>query len=692
MTRFTLRSALLIASMPVLFAACGGSTDETPALATETGGGTIQGFVDYSYDKNSILLSTGTNSQTVFLDSIYPFDTTLRYNNAEPLVKYQLDHKPLLAGGNLMVAVADLRKLYAPYLSYSVNTTAQAFTITHQLYKRRVTAGSGSRAPTVEFTKVAYTGTFSLGSTTATASSVVYATTTNSSALDTAPIATTTPPTIVSLSAAPMAADGLVYVSLDALSKTLGKTITDDTANSGYLAVSDVDPSDKTADLFNPAYTGKYSYAPITSSRVAYMNGVLGGTIAKGNFWNAFYMGDITEFTGTYDANGNDVTDTKSVDRVIPYRVYVPKNYDATRPSKFTFLLHGATGNENAQIERANDHLKNQPSTVPNAVTVEDLADYYNYLLLLPNGWTRNPLWGKGPGEQSLQTAFAAMKQVYNVDPARTFIAGNSLGGAGTMNFAIRHPSLFKAMAPVAPAPGKPLAADIKGAVLDLPTLLACNTADTTVYYAGTSSTACQPWYQANVKNVLHNVTFVTVENGHHSYGFASLYPMTFEFFDRVLDSTAKKDVATVAFTAGSTSATVTTSGGSTSTTTLGAAPVNQGGTVMVSLNDLANIYGAADFRINDVNAYNLTPADLVAVKTIKYNNVALNIKVGTAFLRVGGTVHAGDTTGPTAVVQAGDASIDLRSLSVAPYSSNGQVYVPVVEFMALLGKTVSAN
>ncbi len=193
----------------------------------------------------------------------------------------------------------------------------------------------------------------------------------------------------------------------------------------------------------------------------------------------------------------------------------------------------------------------------------------------------------------------------------------------------------------------------------------------------------------ADVKNTLRNHTFVTVENGHHSYGAASLNQMTFDFFERVLDRTPARNITSARFSPGRATATVTATGGGTSTVALGRMPVNQNGTLTVALDDLAKIYGTADFKIYDIHAYNRTPSDLVTVKTITYNKVAINIKVGERFLRTGGAIHAGDTTGLTTKVPVGDPAIDPRMLSVAANNLNGQIHVPVVEFMQLFGKTV---
>ena len=680
--------ALLLAGIPLLFGACA-----TSPTVLEQGSGTIPGYLDYSYDKNSVLFNTAErHSQTVFFDTFYPFDPSLRYNNAEAIVRYELEHQPFSQHGVLMVALADLRKIYAPYFSYTVDSAMQQFKVQHHFFRKHVAAGSGSRAPRIEYTKTAWQGSYALASTAVTVSSIIHAPTTARNAIDKAAVAVSNPPVATALDAPPVQRNGRIYVPVASFMATLGKTITNDAGASGYLAVSSIGPTDAADDLFNPQYQGRYPNTPITADRVRTMNGLLSSAITKGNLWNAYYFGDVNVFSGKTDANGKDINTTMPVDRILSYRVYIPKNYDPNVPSKFTFLLHGGTGNENAPFERPNDHLKNQPPSIPGVVTVEDYADHYNYIVLSPNGWTRGPVWGSGPGEQAMLHTLDAVKRRYNIDPDKTFITGNSAGGAGAMNFVLRHAGLFKAMAPTAPGGSKPFAADLKGGILDMPTLMACYTADITVFYAGTPKDSCHPWYHENIKTTLRNHTFVTVENGHHSYGAASLNQMTFDFFERVLDKTPAKNITSVRFAPGRATAMVTAANGATASVALGNMPINQNGTLTIAVDDLAKIYGAADFRVYDIHAYNRTPSDLVTVKTITYNKVAVNIKAGERFLRVGGAAHAGDTTGLTTKLPAGDAAIDPRVLPVATSNVNGRIYVPVVEFMRLFGKTVSVE
>jgi hypothetical protein len=182
------------------------------------------------------------------------------------------------------------------------------------------------------------------------------------------------------------------------------------------------------------------------------------------------------------------------------------------------------------------------------------------------------------------------------------------------------------------------------------------------------------------------------LRRGHHSYGFASIEQIVFEFFDGVLAGLPDPDVASVQFTAGSTMAVVTDSLNRQTPVALAAAPVASGGTLMVGLADLATVYGP-NFHAYNVYAYNTDPTKVASVVAVKYNKVMVNIKPGETFMRIGGDIRVGDTRTANTKVKAGDPDIDPKTaLAVAPFASGADVFVPVVEFMALFGKTAVAN
>ncbi len=699
------------AGLPSQDEAAGGANDQRDGQIAEPAVPPVQPYHDYSYDKNSVVFSADRrHAQTVFLDTIWPFDPKLRYRHVEPLVEYRLDSAPFVRAGVLMVALADVRKLYAPYMSYTVDAQARTFTVVHHHFGKHVAGGAGSRAPTLEYTKRVHEGRYRIGERAAEVVRATHATVSNPAALAAAPVTVSDPATRVTLDASPEVRGGRIFVPVAGFLQSLGKTLTRDAA-SGLFALSDVDPADTRNDLFNPAFAGTFNHVPLTPARVARIDAMLRGRKAPGNFWHAVYLGEVREFTGQADAAGKDIMAQRMVDRLLPYRIYVPKGYDARVPAKFSFVLHGATGNENAPFERFNDHLVNQPTPVPGVVTLEDYADRHHFILLSPNGWTRNPRWTTGPGEQSLLAALEHARQRYSIDPKRMFITGNSAGGSGAMNVAMRYPGWFRAMAPTAPAPNRPTAAQLVGPITELPTLIACFAADVTIYYAGAPDFACQPWWQRGVKDQLRGATFVTVENGHHSYGPASLLQMTFEFFDAVLAGgpTSLGAAASTGVSAGSSSATTPRIAvgaevrvGSTAASSidgagrrqahaLANAPRLQDGQLMMALDDLATLFGRTDFKVYDVHAYNNRRDDLVSVKTVLHARTSVNLRPGSRELRVGGALHAGDTNGASTRVAATDPGVDDRRFSTPPFEALGKVWVPAAEVLALFGKSVTA-
>jgi predicted esterase len=660
----------------------------------ETGGGQMQAFAEYSYEKNSVLFSTAARDPdrtTVFLDTIYPFDLPLRYQHAEPLVRFSLAHPTQTEGGALMVALDDLARLYAPHLRYTVEPLTGKIEVQHRFLDRKVTAGMGTRSPTVRYTARAHTSQLALGVASVVSQETLYEGVTRFADLATAPVANRKPSTTMPLETAPVTSGGRVYVPVASFMRSLGKTASNDAARQ-WLAISDVDPADTTHDLFNPAFTGTFSLTPLTASRMQHMRGVLDGTLRHGNFWHGFYLGDVAAPTGTRDASGSEVTATHSIHRILPYRVFLPRSHDPRAPGKFVLMLHGATGNENAPVERFNDHLKHQPTPLPGVVTVEDFADRYGYILMLPNGWTRNPQWHRGPGEASLRSALEDVQRRVAIDPQRMFIAGNSAGGSGAMNVVLRSPGRYRALAPTAMAPNRPNGTDLTGAILDLPTLMACFSADVTIYYHGAPNFACQPWLASQVQGRMRQLTFVTVENGHHSYGPGSLLQMTFEFFDRVLAQQPLQDTGTVQLRTGERTARITAGPRAGQVIALGTAPVQREGVVMVTLSDLARIYGASDFLVYDVHAYNQRRADLVSVKTVLHNLRSLNLRPGSNFMRVGGSLKPGDTSGASTRVAANDPGVDPRALPVATVEEAREIWVPAVATMQALGRVLVAD
>jgi poly(3-hydroxybutyrate) depolymerase len=139
----------------------------------------------------------------------------------------------------------------------------------------------------------------------------------------------------------------------------------------------------------------------------------------------------------------------------IPYGVYVPTFYDAARATPLVVALHGLGSGEMYMMEYAN---------------LAELAEQYGFLVATPMGYNERGWYGsRGPGntsreagavpanlgelsEQDVMAVLAIMKRDFNVDPNRTYLIGQSMGGGGTWHLGIEYPEIWAALAPMAPA------------------------------------------------------------------------------------------------------------------------------------------------------------------------------------------------------------------------------------------------
>jgi predicted esterase len=193
----------------------------------------------------------------------------------------------------------------------------------------------------------------------------------------------------------------------------------------------------------------------------------------------------------------------------IPYGVYLPRGYDASRRYPLVVGLHGAGG----------DHL-----SVMRYAGMLDAADRHGAILVTPLGYDRAGGYGAFTVLNACERAgdapafcegriIAGMvarrrtlppnrdalseQDVLNVvdraiadlavDASRILLWGHSMGGGGTYHIASRHPGRFKALAVVAPAP--PPSREALQAIGDVPILVIHGDADDTVPVASSRLT-----------------------------------------------------------------------------------------------------------------------------------------------------------------------------------------------------------
>lgn len=166
--------------------------------------------------------------------------------------------------------------------------------------------------------------------------------------------------------------------------------------------------------------------------------------------------------------------------KLVPYRLYVPSTYDKSRTYPLVVLLHGAGGDETNFIEA---YQQKWPK----------LAEERGYILASVNG--RGPLSGyrkETGGEQDVIDVLELVKARYNIDPARVYIGGHSMGGAGTWMVGLKYASKFAGLIPIAGSsaqvlPG--LEAEIKTGP-KLPIMMVCGVKDALVGVAGCRTVA----------------------------------------------------------------------------------------------------------------------------------------------------------------------------------------------------------
>jgi len=147
------------------------------------------------------------------------------------------------------------------------------------------------------------------------------------------------------------------------------------------------------------------------------------------------------------------------------YQLFVPSKYDRTKPTPLIVLLHC---------------LQCPPQQFIRSADLTELAEQRGYIVVAPmgvnlHGWygargntiaRTTPREGRGgqPAEPAdppnlgelseldVMNVFAIVKEDFNIDPKRTYLAGQSMGGGGTFYIGIKHAELWAALAAADPA------------------------------------------------------------------------------------------------------------------------------------------------------------------------------------------------------------------------------------------------
>ncbi|WP_273130163.1 alpha/beta hydrolase-fold protein [Bacillus weihaiensis] len=664
-----------------------------------------QPYVDFSSERSTWFLRTTEEKNNVaFFDFYYPFDPSVKMKAYDPLAMYEFEHNYYFGDqGSLMINLKDLKKMYDPYFDYSISD--DDLHIKHTVYEKLVVKGFGERSTTLEYKKKVWDISFSniseLDTNTGVYQYQEYLPVTGGrNSQEVSPVEINLEKSISNKpftfsNGSVEIKDGEYYVPLAEIMGVMGKKTWE---NDGYLAIQDKELPDVTktidrldqgvkiepvtiADQTNIWNGGTLEKTDSSYTWADYMNDVADGERKSGWIWKSIYIPSGNYFK---DENGKQIT--LEANRIVPYSLYIPTNYNP-KDSRMTLMLHGGTGNEHTPTARL----------IETNIPIEQYAEEFNYILLSPNGWTQNPLWRQNQGLYSFEQSFKEALAQFPVEEERIFLTGNSLGGRGTLELASRYPDRFSAIAATAPkitqrSPEGGTMESIVGtdydlkAIKDLPALIVQGTADTTTSFKVQIGTENKPGsIVSSVMPKLENAVYMTIEDGDHTYSYGSALKTIFDFFEgQIAPSTDIQNNKELTLYKESKQVKIgeTNTNLNLSTTTL-----NE--TTMISLQDLKDIYGES-MKVYPIYLYDSNLKEKPDYWTILHNGRSLNFTLDKNVYRVDMERYKEDS-----LVTGKEGQSDQNELkaaptfSASPYEYNGQVYIPAEETLSALGLSV---
>ena len=179
-------------------------------------------------------------------------------------------------------------------------------------------------------------------------------------------------------------------------------------------------------------------------------------------------ISDAALAVGVDDLQARTYTDATG--KTLPYRLFVPANYDATKQYPLVIFLHGA-GERGADNKRQLNHTSPLIFVQPQA---QANTPCFFIAPQCPEGqqWVNTP-WVNGsystakiPISDPLRMALECvqgLQKEFSIDSKRLYATGMSMGGYGTWDLIARNPTMFAAAVPVCGAGDPTQATALKG-------------------------------------------------------------------------------------------------------------------------------------------------------------------------------------------------------------------------------------
>ena len=205
--------------------------------------------------------------------------------------------------------------------------------------------------------------------------------------------------------------------------------------------------------------------------------------------------------------------DFKDAGRPMNYELFVPTNYDRTKPTPLVVALH-CLGSDAQHMIRYEG--------------LTEQAEVRGFLVVAPMGYNSRGWYGsRGTGrasergdaasdpanlgelsEKDVLNVLGLVRQEFNVDSKRIFLMGHSMGGGGTWYLGTKHADIWAALAPAAPAIYT--SPDVLVSVAKLPVIVVQGEQDALVDVKNT-----RKWVE-KMKELGMKYTYIEVPGGDH--------------------------------------------------------------------------------------------------------------------------------------------------------------------------------
>ena len=227
--------------------------------------------------------------------------------------------------------------------------------------------------------------------------------------------------------------------------------------------------------------------------------------------------------------------------RLLPYRLYIPTWYDGSQAMKLLCILHGGGSTTDEAFDNTGNRLQQYAEKLGYICLSIDaaLGDSTYGCLLMPEGadipeldfsCKENPLHLseesialRKMAEDSVIRVIDLVCGTYHIDMDHRYLFGNSMGGMGAFHLPATHPGIFRAAVPAGAAP------DMRGFPYEklkgVPLLLIAGTED----YHGFDY--IRNAYRKTKEEGL-DIRFLPVAGGHHEDCYKEVLQEIFDFLE----------------------------------------------------------------------------------------------------------------------------------------------------------------